>query len=142
MKDILWKQKQENRDLKQFDRIQNRENVIKVDNKLGKFFELATPGKIYVNVLSLHEIKNETFLEYAVQFQKIGSMLRGEIEQKTDIRLLNVDDFERFINAADVDFDSEDTIFTGRVHRLNKTLFIEINISQNGRGTKLKQDFF
>ena len=43
----------------------------------------------------------------------IGSMLNAEIEQKTNIRYKNADDFEKYINAIDVDYASEDVIFTG-----------------------------
>ena len=39
-------------------------------------------------------------------------MLVDEIEQKTKIRFRKVDDFETHINAIDVDYDSEDFIFT------------------------------
>ena len=42
----------------------------------------------------------------------IGSMLHGEIEQKTNIRFENVDNFEGYINAIDVNYDSEDVAFT------------------------------
>ena len=42
----------------------------------------------------------------------IGSMLIEEIEQNTSFRFKNVDDFDANINAIDVDYDSEDVIFT------------------------------
>ena len=51
-------------------------------------------------------------LDYTGAFEMIGSMLIGEIEQKTIIRFRNVDDFETYIIAIDVDYDSENGIFT------------------------------
>ena len=38
----------------------------------------------------------------------IGSILIDEIQQKIKITSKNVDDFEGFINAIDVDYDSKD----------------------------------
>ena len=40
----------------------------------------------------------------------IGYMLIGEKEHKTNNRLKNVDDFETYIFAIVVDYDSEDVI--------------------------------
>ena len=66
----------------------------------------------------------------------------GEIEQKTNIRLINVDEFENYINAIDkAGYDSDDVILTGWLHKLNKPEFKKINRSQYGRGTDFKQDF-
>ena len=59
------------------------------------------------------EIKIKIILENTKDFEVIGSMLIGEIEQKTNIRIINVDDFEVYINAIDVNYDSEDVFFTG-----------------------------
>ena len=39
----------------------------------------------------------------------------GPIELKTNIRFENMDDFERYVNAIDIDYDSEDVTFTGNV---------------------------
>ena len=54
--------------------------------KLGKILELATTKTIYVNRLNLNEIKNEIFLDYTGAFEKIGSLLIGGVEQKTNKR--------------------------------------------------------
>ena len=78
------------------------------DIDLGRFFELATSNKIYVNNLNLYEIKNEILQDYTGDFELIGKMIIGPIEHKTNIRFKNMDDFERYINAIDVDYDSED----------------------------------
>ena len=68
-------------------------------------------------------------------------MLVGEIEQKTNVRFKNVDDFESYINAIDNSgYDSEDVIFTGWLYKLNTPEFKKVNRSQYGRGTDFKQD--
>ena len=58
-RDIVRKRKEEKRELKQFERIQNRENLVEEDINLGRLFEFATTNKKYVNSLVLHEIENE-----------------------------------------------------------------------------------
>ena len=40
-------------------------------------------------------------------------MLVGETEQKTNIRFRKIDEYETCINAMDVDYESEDVVFTG-----------------------------
>ena len=55
---LIRKQTEENKQIKQNERRQKRQNLIDEDVDLGKFFELATSNKIYVNNLNLHEIKN------------------------------------------------------------------------------------
>ena len=68
-------------------------------------------------------------------------MLFGEVEQKTNIRFKNVDDFESYINAIDNSgYDSEDVIFTGWLYKLNTPEFKKVNRSKYGRGTDFKQD--
>ena len=69
-------------------------------------------------------------------------MLIGEKDQKTNIRLKNVDDFETYINAIDNGgYDSEDATFTGWLYKLFTPEFKEVNRSQYGKGTDFKQDF-
>ena len=68
-------------------------------------------------------------------------MLVGEIEQKTNIKFKNVDDFESYINAIDNSgYDSDDVIFTGWLYKLNTPEFKKVNRSQYGSGTDFKQD--
>ena len=45
----------------------------------------------------------------------IGSMLIGESEQK-NVRFRKFDGFQNYLYAIDVDYDSEDVIFTGWVY--------------------------
>ena len=64
------------------------------DIDLGSFFEFATTNKGYVNGLNLNEIKIEILEDCTGDFELIGSMMIGEIDQKTNSSLQNVDDFE------------------------------------------------
>ena len=129
-----------NREVKQEERKQRRENMVE-DIDTGRFFELATTDREYVNGLNLHEVKNEILEDYRGDFELIGSMLVGEVEQKTNFRFKNVDDFEGYINAIDNSgYDSEDVIFTGWLYILNTPEFKKVNRSQYGRGTDFKQD--
>ena len=50
-------------------------------------------------------------------------MVIGAIEHKTNIRFKIVNDFESYINAIDIDYDSEDVTFTGNVYNINTTQF-------------------
>ena len=103
---------------------------------------MATTNRKYVNSLNLHEIKNKILEDYTGDSELIGSMLVGEIEQKTNIRFKNLDDFENYINAIDNSgYFSEDVIFTGCLYKLNTPYFKKVGRSQYGRGTHFKQDF-
>ena len=48
--------------------------------------------------------------------------------------------FESYINAIDIDYDSEDVTFTGYVYKLKTPQFIRVNRSQYGRGTSFRKD--
>ena len=139
-KKLIRKKNESNRQIKRNEKRQKRENIAE-DIDLGRFFELATTNRKYVNGVNLHEIKNEIFGDHIGDFELIGSMLVGEVEQKTNIRLKNVDDFESYINARDNSgYDSEDVIFTGWLYKLNTPEFKKVNRSKYGRGTDFKQD--
>ena len=121
-------------------RKQNESNIAE-DIDLGRFFELATTNRKYVNGLNLHEIKNEILEDHTGDFELIGSMLVGEVEQKTNNRFKNVDDFESYIIAiVNSGYDSEDVLFTGWLYKQNTPEFKKVNRSQYGRGTDFKQD--
>ena len=133
-------QNESNKETKQNERRQKRENMIE-DIDIGRFFELTTTYRENVNGLNLHEIKNEILEDFTGDFELIGSILVGEVEQKTNIRLKNVEDFESYINAIDnCGYDSDDFIFTGWLYKLNTPEFKKVNMSQYGRGTDFKQD--
>ena len=83
---MIRRQNESNKETKQNERKQNerrqrRENMVE-DIDTGRFFELATTDREYVNGLNLHEIKNDNLEDYTGDFELIGSMLVGEIEQK------------------------------------------------------------
>ena len=116
-----------------------RENIIDEDIYLGRFFELASSRQIYVNGLNSHEIRSEILRDYTGEFELNGSMVIGPVEHKRNIRIRNMDDFESYINAIDIDYDSEDVIFLGWLYKLNTPEFNKVNRSQYGRGTDFKQ---
>ena len=111
-----------------------------IDIDVGRFFELATSDNIYVNNLNLHEIKIEILQDYTGDFELIGKMIIGPVENKTNIRFKNMDDFERYINAIDFDYDSDDVIFTGYVYKLNTPQFKVVKRSAQGKSTNHMQE--
>ena len=75
-----------------------KQNKMKEDKKkrkygrrhtIGRFFELATTGREYVDGLNLHEIKDEILEDYTGDFELIGKMIIGPVEHKTNIRFKN-----------------------------------------------------
>ena len=67
-------------------------------------------------------------------------MVIGLIEHKTNIRFKNMDDFERYIDAIDVDYDSEDVTFTGYNYKLDTPQFKVVKRSAYGKGTNYLQE--
>ena len=111
---LIRKQNESNKEIKQKERRQKRETSVEEDIGLGRFFKLATTNKLYVNGLNLQEIKSEFLEDFTGDFELTGSMLIGEIEQKTSSRFKYTDNFEAFTNAIDNGgYDSEEIIFTG-----------------------------
>ena len=139
-KALIGKQNESNKKIKQYERKQKGEIVIDEDIDLGRVFELAKTTKIYVNSLNLHEITNESFLEYKYDFELIGSLLIGEIEQRRNIRFKILGDFETYIDGIDDGYDAEDFIFTGWLYKLNTPEFNKVNRSQYERDVDFKQD--
>ena len=68
--------------------------------------------------LNLDEYKNEVLLDYKGDFVFNGLLYIGPVEHKTSNRFRNMDDFESYINAIDIDYDSGDVTFTGYVYKL------------------------
>ena len=50
-------------------------------------------------------------------------MVVGPVEHKRNIRFINKDDFQNYVNAIDVDYDSKDVTFTGYVYKINTPQF-------------------
>ena len=69
-------------------------------------------------------------------------MLIDEIEQRTNNWIRNVDTFETFVNAINVNYDSKDVVFTGWLHKLNTTQFKKVKRSECGRETDFKRHVF
>ena len=63
----------------------------------------------------------------------------GEMEPKTNIRYKNIEDFESYNNAIDVDCNSADVFSTRWLFKLNTRDFNKVNRSHYGRCTDLKQ---
>ena len=119
---LIREQNESNKELKQNERRQKRENMVE-DVNLGRFFELATSDKIYVNNLSLHGIIYQILQDYTGDFKLNGLMVIGLIEHIRNFRFKHMDDFESYINAIDFDYDSEDVTFTGYIYKLNTPQF-------------------
>ena len=51
-----------------------------------------------------------------------------------------MDDFESYINAIDIDYDSEDVTFTGYVYKLNIPQFHVVKSNAYGKGTVYMQE--
>ena len=134
------KQNESNKEKKRIERRQKSENVVEEDIDVGRFFELATSNKIYVNNLNLHEIKDEILQDYTSDFELNGLMIIGPVEHKTNIRFKNMDDFGRYLNAIDIDYNSEDVTFTGYVYKINTPHFKVVKRSAYGRGTNYMQE--
>ena len=107
------------------------------DIDLGRFFVIASSDKIYVNGVNIHEIKNETLQDYTGGFELNGLMIFGPIKHKTSTRFKYMHDFERFKNAIDVDYESEDVTVTSYVYKLNTPQFKVLKRSAYGKGTKI-----
>ena len=56
------------------------------------------------------------------------------------MRFKNMDDFESYITAIDIDYDSEDVTFTGYVCKLNTPEFKVVKRSAYGKGTNYMQE--
>ena len=80
-------------------------------NKLKS--QLKELNKIQVTDKNLHEIKQETLVDYADEFEMVGSLKNGYQTRQTDFRFRNITDYEAYINSIDEGYDAEDAIFNG-----------------------------
>ena len=86
-------------------------------------------------------LKVKFYKKFKGDFELIGLILIGEIEQKANTRSKHAVDFETFYNDIDNGgYDSEDVIFTGWLYKSNTPEFNKVNRSQYGKGTNFKQD--
>ena len=57
-------------------------------------------------------------------FEMIGKIIIGEMEQKTNNRFRNTADYESYINTIDISsYDSDDVVFTGWLNKSNTLEF-------------------
>ena len=73
-------------------------------------------------------------------FEMVGNMVIGEIEQNTNTRFENFNDFETYDKYIHVGYDSADVIFIECLFKLNTPQFKKVNRLQNGKGSDFKQD--
>ena len=88
----------------------------------------------------MHEIRNETLQDYTGDFELNGKIIIGPIEHKTNYRFKNMNNFERYINTIDFDYDSEDVTFTGYISKINTPQFKVVKRSAYGKGTNYMQE--
>ena len=67
-------------------------------------------------------------------------MIIGPIDHKTNTRFKTMDDFESYINAIEIDYDSEEAVFNGYVYKLNTAQFNVVKRSAYGKGAKCMQE--
>ena len=65
-----------------------------------------------VNGSKAHEIESEFSPDRTGDFELNGLTISGRVEHKTNTRFRNMDDFECYINARDIEYDSEVVTFT------------------------------
>ena len=111
------------------------------DTDSSRFFELTTTvDKIYVNKLNLNGKRNEVLHDYKCDFEFFGLMGLGPVKNKTNIRFRNVNDFESFINAIDIEYDTGDVTFTGFLYKLNTPQLNSAKRSAYAKGTNYFQE--
>ena len=123
---------------KKLDKIKELEILlinIKYANDSNKLHSaLKQLNKIQVIDKNLHEIKQEILLDYTGEFEMVGNLKVGDQIRQTHIRFRNMDDFEAYINSIDQDYDSDDSIFSGYIYKINTPHFNKVNRSQYGNG--------
>ena len=67
-------------------------------------------------------------------------MIIGPSEHRTKIRFKNMDVFESYINAIEIDYDSEDVTFTGYVYKLITPHFNVAKRSAYAKSTNFMQE--
>ena len=95
---------------------------------------------MFINGLNLHEIKSEIFFDYKGDFDLNASMAIGPVEQKTNLAYKSLDDFDSYINAIDISYDSEDNILTGYLYKTNTTKFKVVKRSPFGKSANYMKE--
>ena len=146
MKLIMKKIKSEKKTkYKNFDKIKQLEILlvrIKYADKPHKLESaLKELNKIQVIDKNLHELKNETLVDYVGEFEMDGNSNIGAQIRRTVTRFENMDKFEAYITSIDQEYDSEDAIFNGYIYKLDTPQFKKVNRCQYGNGCDFKHEF-
>ena len=93
-----------------------------------------------VDGLNTHEIKSDILSDYERDFEMICDLITGRNVRKTHNNFGVIIHYEAYINAKDMDYDSEDRIFQGVFLELDTPVFSMINRSINGKGVDFKHE--
>ena len=143
LKSLLNKIKSE-KENKNFDKIKELEiDIVKIKlsnnpNKLQS--ALKELNKIQVNNKKLHEIKQETLVDYTSEIEMVGSLKVGDQIRQTQLRFRNISEYEAYINSIDEGHDAEDAIFNGYIYKIKTPHFILVIRSQYGNGCDFKNE--
>ena len=75
----------------------------------------------------MHQTKSEKILDFTGDFELIGFLLIAELERRTNSKFKTIDDFETYINAIVVDYNTGDVILTGWLYKLNTLEFNSVS---------------
>ena len=84
-------------------------------------------------------MKTKILQDYTGDFELNGLMIIRPVEHKTDIRFKNMEDSKSYINAIDIEYDSEEVTFTGYVFKLNTPHVNVVKGSAYGKGFNYMQ---
>ena len=70
----------------------------------------------------------------------VGSLVIGDQIRQTHIRFRNVADYESYIYAIDQNYETDDAIFNGYIHKINTSQFNKVNRCQYGNGFDFKYE--
>ena len=79
-------------------------------------------------------------VDYFKDFEMIGKLQVGEHIRETQISFTKNFEFEAFISAIDMEYDSEGAIFLSCFYKIDRPQFKLVNKSGYGEGTDFKQD--
>ena len=110
---------------------------------MGWFPKLPTSVfKIFVISLNLHEIGNRILGENTGASDMFVGIIIGELKQATAMRFEKNEHFEAYIESIDMDYDADDTTFSGYNYKITTPEFNQISRSEYGKGNIFKRDIF
>ena len=115
-------------------RIKNADKQDKLENALKQLTENQVINK------NLHEIKNETLLDYVGEFEMNGDLKVGDQIRQTVTSFENMNNFEAYTDSIDQDYNSENAIFNGYIYKIDTPQFNKVNRSQYGNGCDFKHE--